>query len=398
MKRAIGIRSKTVLVFHTSLRSSWTDMLRGLYRFSHAQGWNLQVIEHEPDRKSIEDLLDFWHPDGVIVEGAMDEQGVFLSDVFDGVPIVYLLCDQHQLPLHALRVNHDADSLGRVAAREFLSIGLKSFAFFGFTGLFWSEERARCFRAALALNGYGMDAFTRRFFESGKKDVGTDFRDDFMQWLKALPKPCGLLAANDLLACEAVNMCRTAGIRIPDEISILGIDNDEMACENSVPTLSSIRPNFEEAGRLCAQLLDERMGCRGRFKGSPARFFTAAGVVRRQSTRRLPRANGDVSKAMEIIRLRACDGLRPRDVFQELECSRRLAEMRFRELTGHSVVEEIRSVRLEQAKKLLRQGTVPVGEIAGLCGWKSPAQFRACFVAEEGLSPNEWRVSQNRRN
>ena len=81
-------RETTVLVFHTSFRSSWNETLAGLYRFARPRNWNVQVIEHEPDRKSIENLLDFWRPSGVIVEGGMDERGVLLSDVFGDVPVV----------------------------------------------------------------------------------------------------------------------------------------------------------------------------------------------------------------------------------------------------------------------------------------------------------------------
>ena len=115
-------RAPTVLVFHTSFRSSWNEMQDGLHRYAYARKWNVFVAEHELDRKTIEDLLAFWRPDGVIVEGAMDEKGVFLSDVFGATPVVYLVCDPARRMPGALCVNHDSMSLGRVAAREFLSL------------------------------------------------------------------------------------------------------------------------------------------------------------------------------------------------------------------------------------------------------------------------------------
>ena len=384
-------RQPTVLVFHTSVRSSWNETLIGFYCHARQRGWNVQVIEHAPNRKSIQDLLGFWHPNGIMVEGGMDEKGVFLSDVFGNVPTVYLACDQNRLSKDALRVNHDSESLARAAAREFLSLGLRSFAFFGFDGLFWSKERGHCFREALKLNGYDASVFTRKFFESGDDRPDKCFRQEFMRWLQSLPKPCGLLAANDLLASEALSVCRTRGMNVPEDISVLGIDNDEIACENAVPTLSSIRPNFEEAGILCARLLDERMSCRRKYNGTIRYTFAAVGIVRRQSTRRLPQANADVSKAVEIIRLRACDGLKPRDVFAEIGKSRRLVEMRFRELTGHSVLDEIYAVRLARVKELLARANVPLESIASACGWKSPARLRVFFRSAEGMSMREWR-------
>ena len=390
MKRTKG---KVVLVFHSSARSSWNDMLSGIYRFAHQQDWNIQVIEHEPSRKSIVELLGFWRPAGVIVEGGMDEKGVLLSDVFNRVPTVYLLCDQRRLAQNSLRVNHDSKSLGQTAAREFLSLGLKSFAYFGFSGWFWSEERGRYFADALKLNGHTPSIFTRKFFESGKQAAEKGYQTHFAQWLKGLAKPCGILAANDLLALEVISVCRTIGISVPDEVAVLGIDNDEIACENSSPSLSSIRPNFNEAGYMAASLLEERLNCHGKFKGDFRRTFSAMGIVRRQSTRLLPRSNAEVSRAMELIRLNACDGLKPRDVFAGFVCSRRSAELKFRSLTGHSVQEAINLARLEKVKDLLAREAVKIDSIAGQCGWKSAAQLRVFFRAVEGVSLREWRKS-----
>lgn len=391
MKRT---KEKVVLVFHTSMRSSWSETLSGIYRFARPQGWNVQVVEHEPNRKSIVELLAFWHPSGVIVEGGVDEKGAFLSGVFDHVPTVYLACDQKRLKGSALRVNHDSESIGRMAAREFLSLGISSFAYFGFTGMFWSEERGRCFGEALRLNGRTVQTFTRRFFESGKRVAEKGFRNRFAAWLKKLPKPCGLFAANDLLAVEAENVCRAVGIAVPDEIAVLGVDNDEIACENAAPTLSSIRPNFEEAGFLCAQLLGERLVCKGRFTGDAQQSFAAAGIIRRQSTRLLPKADAEVSKAMETIRLRACDGLKPRDVFALFPRSRRSVELKFKAITGHSVQEAINLARLERVKELLARDDVKIESIAGFCGWKSAAQLRVFFREAEGVSLREWRKSR----
>ena len=384
-------RDDTVLVFHSSVRSSWNETLAGIYRFARPQGWNVQVIEHEPDRTSIAELLDFWRPSGVIVEGGMDEKGVFLSDVFGTVPVVYLACDPSRLPAGALRVNHDSASLGRVAAREFLSLGLASYGFFGFTNIFWSDERERAFAEALRLNGHVSERFTRRFFEAEGREAEKGFRKAFASWLTSLPKPTGVFVANDLLGVEVVNVCNALGFKVPDDVSVLGIDNDEIACENVKPTLSSVRPNFDEAGFLAAELLAERLAHPKSKAVLAPRTFAAAGIVRRQSTRRLPRANADVAKAMEIIRLRACSGLKARDVFAELNCSRRLAELRFQELIGHSVLDEILAVRLARVKELLSRDDVPIDSIAARCGWKSLTQLRDIFRRTEGVGLREWR-------
>lgn len=381
----------TVLVFHTSFRSSWNEMQDGVYRYARAHGWNIFVAEHEMDREAVADLLAFWRPDGVIVEGAMDEKGVFLSGVFGDLPVAYVVCDRRHLPPDALSVSHDLRAFGRVAAREFLSMRLASFAFFGFAGLFWSAERAASFREALRLSGRKVSLFERPFLERDWRDLSSGFTQAFGDWLQSLPKPCGLLAANDLLGTEAISTCHALGIAVPDDVLVLGIDNDESLCEHVSPTLSSVCPNFEEAGFQAAALLGARLAEGCAFAGARSRFFAAEGLVRRQSTRRLPRTSAVVSKALELVRLRACSGLRPRDVFAELGCSRRTAELRFRELTGHSVQEEILMARLARVKQLLARADVPLETIAQRCGWKSTAQLRVLFKAAEKVSMRAWR-------
>ena len=190
---------------------------------------------------------------------------------------------------------------------------------------------------------------------------------------------------------EALNVCCTVGIAVPDEIAVLGVDNDEIACENAEPTLSSVRPNFEEAGFLCAQLLGERLVCKGRFTGNAQQCFAAAGIIRRQSTRLLPKSDAEVSKAMEMIRLRACEGLKPRDVFALFGKSRRSVELKFKAITGHSVQEAINLARLERVKDLLAREDVKIESIAGRCGWKSAVQLRVFFREVDGVSLREWR-------
>lgn len=366
-------------------------MQDGVYRYALAHGWNIFVAEHEMDREAVADLLAFWRPDGVIVEGAMDEKGVLLSEVFGNLPVVYLVCDRRHLPQNALCVTHDSRVFGRVAAREFLSKGLSSFAFFGFAGLFWSAERATSFSEALHLAGMKVSVFERPFLERDWRDMSTGFSQTFCDWLKSLPKPCGLLSANDQLGSEVISTCHALGLAVPDDVLVLGIDNDESLCEHVSPTLSSIRPNFENAGFQAAALLGARLADGTKFAGSHLRLFAADGLVRRQSTRRLPRTNAVVSKALELVRLRACSGLRPRDVFAELGCSRRTIELRFHELTGHSVQDEILMTRMERVKHLLSRPDIPLETIASRCGWKSTAQLRVFFKAAEGMSMRAWR-------
>lgn len=374
------------------------EMQEGILGYAKLRRWNVQVIEHEPNRKSIKELISFWQPDGIIVEGCMDERGTLLSNVSSHVPVVYLMCNPKNLGGRALRIERDNKSLGNAAAKEFLSCGIMTFGYFGFTNLFWSVMRQEAFAEALKLNGHPVRVFVRDFFEGGDRTLDRSSRQKFVEWIRQLPKPCGILAANDMLAVELLNVCSSLGIDVPNEIAILGVDNDAVVCESVSPTLSSIRANFIEAGYQCAKLLDENITGTDAVSGSFKRAIPIEGIVRRQSTRRLPRADANVSKALEIIRQRACDGLLPRDVVSGLDCSRRLIELRFRELVGHSIGEEIHAVRMRRVKDLLLHGDSPIDLIAAQCGWKSAAQLRVAFHAQEGLSMREWRARCRNRS
>lgn len=387
----IRIKEKTILVFHSSTRASWQATIQGIGRFARTQKWRLQVIEYMPDRKALAELLKFWHPDGIIAECAVDEKGVFVPKAFGRIPVVYLVSDPRRLKPSSLRVNHDSNSFGRLAAKTFLSSGLKSFAYLGYSKVFWSIERGRAFSEAIAMNGYECNEFSQPLFELHPNRSGSEYNRRLAKWLASLPKPCGLLVANDALAIEAINTCRSEGISVPDDISVLGIDNDEPACENSSPTLSSMQPNFDDAGYISAELLSEALA-HSFGKNGAQRVFPASDVVHRASTLRLPHANASISAALEMIRLKACTGIKARDVLKAFPGSRRTLELRFKELTGHTVLEEILSVRLARVKELVLQGDVPLEAIAKKCGWRSSARLRVFFREAEGMSMHEWKM------
>ena len=374
-----------ILVLHSSSGASWTREREGILKFSKSEKWRIQVVDQSLERFELTELIDFWHPDGIIAECGADEGGVFSPLAFGKIPVVYIVGDVAKLPSKSLRVNHDADDIGKLAARGFLSSGIENFAFYGFSELYWSKAREKAFQKMLQLNGCEAYVFERHLREK--------LHAPFAQWLKSLEKPCGLLCANDSLALEAIELCEKLKIAVPDDISILGIDNDEMTCENSTPSISSIRPNFEEAGFLAAQLLAEVLhkGRKGNRQCDIQRYFGSFGIVRRASTLRLKRNDPVVTQALEIIRRRACDGLQPKDVAAELTVSRRTAEMRFRQLLGHSILDEICLVRLEKVKELLMRDNIPLESIAAQCGWKSTARLRVFFKKAEGVSMSEWR-------
>ena len=378
----------TILVFSTSIGRAHADMLAGVREFAKDADWNVQSFVYDGEPFPVRKLLDFWMPSGCIVEGCGNgvSAGIIDHKAFRHTPVVYMGSEPTMTPKDAACVVHDAESVANAAARELISIGMESFAFIGAKGKGWSDRRKVAFAEAMKLNGHPVAATDVHPTSAGVygKDAAR-----LRKWLLELPKPCGVMAADDEIAATAVSICRLSGIDIPNDIAVIGVDDNESLCENTVPTLSSVRPDFQQGGRFAARLLARMM--RGGRSAHRETVFSVSGITRRGSTRVFKRRDAEVSAALE--RIWAPDGvsLSPKYVLAGFSCSRRNAEIRFRQATGKSVLEEIVAARMARAKTLLAGTTLSISEIAAQCGYRYPANFRSAFITATGLNPLAWR-------
>ena len=378
----------TILVFSTSIGRANADMLAGVREFAKDAEWNVQSFLYDGEPFPVRKLLDFWTPAGCIVESCGNgvSAGIIDQKAFRRTPVVYMGSEPTMTPKDAACVVHDAESVANSAARELMTIGMESFAFVGAKGKGWSDRRKVAFAEAMKLNARPVSAIDVHPTSAGVYDKdATRLR----KWLLELPKPCGVMAADDEIAATAVSICRLSGIDIPNDIAIVGVDDNESLCENTVPTLSSVRPDFQQGGRFAARLLARMM--RGGRSAHRETVFGVSGIVKRGSTRIFKRKDAEVSAALE--RIWASDGvtLSPKDVFAGFSCSRRNAEIRFRQATGKSVLEEIVAARMSRAKTLLEGATLSIPEIAAQCGYRYSTNFRDAFRAATGLNPLAWR-------
>ena len=282
---------------------------------------------------------------------------------------------------------HDSSATAALAAKELLSLGFDNYAFVeSLQPREWSDMRRRVFAKAVKSAGKRLDVF-----RTGGVEAFDEFREKLVTWLSGLPRPCGLLAANDTTADVVLRGLRRMRLKVPEEIAVIGIDNDLLICENTTPTLTSVAPDFESSGYIAAEILDAEMN--GKAKGGEIRTFGALYVVRRGSTRILKRRDDAIRKALEFIRAGVLDGISPRDVVRQIGGSRRHAEYRFREFVGKSIGEEINAVRLDAVKKLLADTSVPIGSVAARCGYGDDSSLRRAFKAATGLSLSEYRRS-----
>ena len=286
-------------------------------------------------------------------------------------------------------VHIDDTAIGAAAADIFLKGGLRHLAYVGVCDPYeqpYQHDRLEAFRHAARAAGIPCDVFIPL--------VDTDEKDDLSElaeWLAQLPRPCGIMAYSDNRAHTVLDACRLARLRVPEQIQLVGVDNEIEICENMQPTLTSILPDFEGGGYLAAQLLDDILMHRIRSHRPICRSYGIKSIVVRASTQDLKGGGRIVSQACEFIRLHAQGQITVKDVAVHLNLSRRTLEKRFREVLGNGVAEVLRRERLNRVARLLRETDRPISDIAYDSGFASPTHLMAAFKRFAGMTMCEWR-------
>jgi LacI family transcriptional regulator len=299
-----------------------------------------------------------------------------------GVPVVNvartLSADElraHQLPT----ILPDDAAVGRMAYAYFYERGFRSMAFCGHPTAYWSRLSYEAFGACCSRDGL-----------TCALAVAADHVPH--KWIRSLPRPCAILAANDRYAWHAIDVCRENEIAVPEEIAVLGVDNDTLLTEMISPTLSSIDLGAERIGFEAARLLDDLM--RSRAAPSAPVEIPPSAVVTRHSTDVLSISDEAVSEGVRYIREHASRAISVEDVLAHVTMSRRNLERRFKRVMGRSLLEEIRRVRLGRACELLRDTDLDMARIAKQAGFASQVRFSTVFREQFGKTPTEYRRDQ----
>ncbi len=287
-------------------------------------------------------------------------------------------------------VKSDSAAVGREAAQTLLRQGVyRSYAYAGYRAdEDWSRYRGTAFRDTLAAAGFVGRMFDITHYKDKVEDKAT-----LIKWLGELPKPCGILAACDDRAFELVDVCREAGIKVPAEVGVLGVNNDPILCENAEPKLSSVQPDFIAEGRVAAELLETMMSGGGIPARKRVSLVGIRAVVHRESTVPQSDAGKFVQKVMAYISKEALKGIGVDAVARRFKVSRSLLELRFGELQRESVYEAMLRIRLDEVKRRLRLTDEPIASITAACGWTNPAPPKALFKKRFGMSMREYRKS-----
>ena len=375
----------TVLLFQKLDSSAGRQRLEGLTAFAREVGWNIHCQSEPLNADQIKDLIDLWRPAGAVL-CTNDGYVEYPTDLFSPENTVLQDCYPSVGIERFAVVTTDSAAATEIAFRELLNAKCAAYGFVPWPAKrLWSDNRRMQFRRIAKHHGLEANEFT----PTCEPEDSNEFQSQLISWLRSFPKPFGLLAANDIMGMKVLNACRLARILVPFECIVVGYDDDEAICNGTNPTLSSVGLNFREAGYRAGDLLHRML--RGEVKDTPVVSIPPLGLSKRGSSRVFLHADRHVLKASEMILTQACEGLAAKDVLTVFPCCRRMAEIRFRKATGHSVLEEIRSVRMKRAKQLLSNPYRELSVIAEECGYESDTTFRRIFKEETGLTLKEWR-------
>jgi LacI family transcriptional regulator len=313
-----------------------------------------------------------------------------------GLPTVVIGHQQREIR-GVVNVSTDSEAIGRLGAEHLLGCGFKQFAYCGYArtpleSAQWADTRRKCFAAKIREAGFAPPVSFMLSMDA--RDWARE-QDAGIEWLRSLPKPVGLMACNDDCGQRVMALCKLAGLAVPDEVGLIGADNDEVVCGLMDPPMSSIAINFERAGYEAASALDNLM--RG-DPGVPPRITAApTHVVARRSTDFVAAEDPHLRKALVFIRDHARAALSVDEVALASGLSRRSLEKAFRATLGRSILEEIRRSRTDQIARLLVETDLSVAQIADVLGFADVQHVARYFRAAKGISPMAFRNAYGRR-
>lgn len=362
--------------------ASGRDFLQGFLQFARTRrNWHVH-IRHAADcsHRELQEAVTAGDYHGIVTgERALEVFPELAANPQTKLVIFGTYVERPDLP-QLYYVQNDNSAIGRYGAESLMQMG--SFASFGFVPTNctrgWSELRAAAFQRELARHG-----------KMGRVFQGHS-QSSLRRWLTDLPKPAALMAACDTRALEVVEACLTCGIRVPDQMAVLGVDNDELVCELATPMLSSILPQHTESGRLAAVTLNRLF--RNRPPAGPHRILCSAqALVERESTAPVSPVAHLIAAALSFIHTQAPNGISVADVARHLRVSRALLDLRFREYHGASVGKTILETRYRILCRRLAQTSLPIAKAARLAGFNSPAHLADAFRRRFGMTMSEWR-------
>ena len=364
------------------------NLLRGITRYSKDHGpWTFcKMPTYYRETIGIDGILKWakeWEADGIIGQFYNDEE----VEKFTKAKIPVIAQDFKERFTDIPNITGAYKETGRLGADYFLKKGFRNFAFYGFGNIVWSRERAEGFEERIQEAGFDVHYYEHK--DSRAIDLWYYKPSALSVWLKSLPKPIALMTCDDNQGHHITEAAKHAGIRIPDEVAVLGVDNDEMVCDLSDPPLSSIELDSEksgyEAARLMEQMIEEKTCC------GPDIVVKATQVVTRHSTDIFASKDKYIVSALKYIHGNLDKNLKVDQVLKEVPLSRRSLEKRFIMTTGYPVYEYIYNQRIEKFTQKLLETDMTIFEIALDLGLSDSKNIARQFKQIKGVTPMEYR-------
>lgn len=380
-------KTRQVAVIFASSNPYQRKILFGVGAYRREVGnWSLYLEDELMAR--LPDLRQ-WRGDGVLVTYKYRKVVDALSRL--GVPIVGIEGGSEwsevapRIPYFAT----DNRAVGRLGAEHLMDQGFRRLAYCGLPPTqrtSWSEGRAVAFEQRARQAKCPCSVFTGRYAMAQR---WTELEQELVEWLQSLETPVGVMAANDARARHVLEACCTAGLRVPEDVAVLGVSNDEVVCELTNPSLSSIEQGARALGYQAAVMLDRMMD--GKKPRGLRHLVKPAEVIMRHSTNILAIKDPDVAAAMAFIRDHACDPISVSEVIAAGHMSRSTLVARFKALMGRTIHTEIQRVQVETARRMIATSELPLKQVAAMAGFVHVNYMTTVFREHTGWTPAEYR-------
>jgi len=377
-------RKKRVFLLFDADRDHRRGILRGIANYCKLCGdWDV-FLKNPSQISDILKSIATWNPDGLIYTNppARDLEKLSLLNI----PIIIEPAPDKKFE-KLYYIDSDTFLAGTIAAEYYLEKGFNSFAYCGYKNLTWSKERCLAYCNLLEKKGFNVSVYEENYSQTLHLEEKEQMR--MINWLAGLTRPVAIFACNDMHACNVIAACRAAKLKIPDEVAVLGVDNDEIECNFLPPPLSSIAVNTERAGYEAAELLQKLIS--GQKVDTDCILVKPKFVIERQSTDILHVQDKDVANALTYIRQNSNKILQVSDIVKFVTVSRRSLERKFNRILGYTIHDEISKYHMKYIIELLIETDMPILNIAKSLGYTSEYNMSRFFHKSSGYSPKEYR-------
>ena len=380
-------RPKVALLVESS-RSYGRELLKGVALFARTRT-NWSMLHQE---MSIDDMPPDWlessDVSGVIAR--VDTHSVDRLRVLN-VPVVDVRC-RHRFPKMP-RVDTDDQAVAGLAFDHLRERGFEQFAFCGYASTHYSTARLKFFHELTQSGGFSLSVYespsAATTGTTATEQSGISDSTGMIDWLRTLTPPTGLFVCNDIRGQQVLNVCRLAGVDVPDSVGVVSVDDDDAICPLCDPPLTSVRPDAQGVGHRAAEILQGMIN--GAAADSRLELVPPTGVTSRLSTQVLATHDRSVAEASRFIREHACEGIKVADVVKRFSISRRQLERRFRTELSRTIHQEITAVQIARVKQLLAETSLSLEHLAPLAGYDYKELLSTVFKRETGETPGEYR-------